>query len=62
MAIVEGMAGHLLEVLAFKDLLRNGKAVCPAQADDPDRPLTKRSRDGSNGIKFFSNHVISLFL
>ena len=31
-------------------------------SDNPDRPLTERSRDGSDGIKFFSNHVISLFL
>ena len=62
MAIVEGMAGHLLEVLAFKDFLRNGKAVGSAQADNPDRSLTERSRDGSDGIKLFSNHVNSLFL
>ena len=62
MTVVERMASHLLEVLAFKDFLRNGKAVCSAQADDPDRSLTKRCRDSSDGIKFFGNHVISLFL
>ena len=62
MTVVERVASNAAQIFSFKDLLRNGKAVCPAQADDPYRPLTERSRDGSDGIKFFSNHVISLFL
>ena len=62
MTVVEGVASHAGQIFTFEDLLRNGKAVCSAQADDSDRPLTERSRDGSDGIKFFSNHVISLFL
>ena len=62
MTVVEGVASHAGQIFPFEDLLRNGKAVCSAQADDSDRPLTERGRDGSNGIKFFSNHVISLFL
>ena len=62
MAVVKRMASNAAQIFSFKDFLRNGKAVGSAQADDPDRPLTERSRDGSDGIKFFSNHVNSLFL
>ena len=62
MAVVEGMASHAGQVFTLEDLLCDFKAVCPAQADDSDSPLTERSRDRSDSIKFSSNHVSSLFL
>ena len=38
MAVVERVTSHAGQIFTFEDFLRNGKAVCPAQADDPDRP------------------------
>ena len=62
MAVVEGMASHAIQVFTLEDFLCDFKAIRSAQADDPNSPLTERSRDRSDSIKFSSNHVSSLFL
>ena len=62
MAVVERVASHAGQIFTFEDFCAMAKLSVPLKRTIPIAPLTKRSRDGSNGIKFFSNHVISLFL
>ncbi|CAG5147023.1 Uncharacterised protein [Streptococcus pneumoniae] len=38
--VVESVAGNLVQVFSFKNLLRNSKTVCSAQADNTNSPFT----------------------